>query len=183
MRLDLKLILATISGLLCVEIFSLSSWLGQLGGEWLEGLAFYVVSGVVFAVAVLWPYLTRTTVFPWRGPALIAASALSYWCALWVVFYSSRGDFMAVPQMPDYIAASVTGAGLVFLACKVIVPFQWSIRYVVLGLVSGIAGGWLFPTFMQSPHFDERASFIVWQCIVCLALHFGALQSLKIKAS
>lgn len=179
-RLDLKILLAAMSGFLCVEILGFSSWFESTGGEWLGGLAFYMMSGAVFGVAILWPYLNRKTDLLWRGAALIAASALSYWCAMLTVAYSTRDVFMAEPRMLDYVAASVVGANLVFIACKFIIPFQWSIRYVLLGLVSGIIGGWLFRAVMLSSHFDERASFIAWQCLVCAALHFGTLSKARL---
>lgn len=170
-RLDVKLVLAAISGALVGLHFNARVDEEQLG-RLLVFLNAYGVPGVLFAIPILSPYLRRNDHFLPRGLALIAASMLSYWCArssLDIVEGSTFGS----SDVMLFIVASIIGAGIVFLAAKYIVPFNWSKRYLLLGLLAAVVGGWAFDALQNAPGPDMIFSFIAWHCIVCAALHFG----------
>jgi hypothetical protein len=178
-RFDVKLVLAAISGGL-VSLVVYTPELGILDTEELAwnpvpSLYNYGLSGTLFAVSILWPYLQSDTRFLPRGLALIAASIASFWSAV-MVFDS--GDFLewlpgCCSDISLFIASSIVGAAIVFLAAKYLVPFNWSSRYLLFGVLAAIAGGWAFDALVNTPVVYDCASFIAWHCIVCAALHFG----------
>lgn len=169
-RLDVKLVLAAISGVL-VGLIAMQD--GEDIGWLASFFYFYGVSGALFAISILWPYLHGDVRFLPKAFALVGASVLSFWLALHTPDH--------VPGIPEFgssgamqfIVASIIGAGVVFAAAKYVVPFNWSIRYLSIGLIAAIVGGWAFDALMNTPVLDIAASFIAWHCIVCAGLHFG----------
>jgi hypothetical protein len=184
-RLDVKLVLAAISGALVTLLGDLHVDEEQLGGVLLL-LYEYGLAGALFAIPILWPYLRIKDHFLLRGLALIVASNVSFQCAGrafdWIpdapIPNPELPDLAdaiarAVPKLTDFIVASIVGAAIVFIAAKYIVPFNWSMRYLLFGLIAGLVGGQAFSDLDSLPGPDLIFSFIAWHCIVCAALHFG----------
>lgn len=171
-RLDVKLVFAAISGALVGLIAMQDADPGKIG--WVPSFFyFYGVSGALFAISILWPYLPRDDRFLPKAFALVGASVLSFWCALHTPDH--------IPGIPAFnssgamqiIVASIIGAGIVFAAAKYIVPFKWSLHYLLPGMLAAVVAGWAFDALMNTPVLDIAASFIAWHCIMCAALHFG----------
>jgi hypothetical protein len=169
-RLDVKLVLAAVSGAL-VGLIAM-----QDGDEigWLASFFyFYGVSGALFAISILWPYLQGDDRFLPKAFALVGASVLSFWLALHTPDHIPGIPAFSSSGATQFILASIIGTGVVFAAAKFVVPFNWSKRCLAIGLIAAIVGGWAFDALMNTPVLDITASFIAWHCIVCAALHFG----------
>jgi hypothetical protein len=169
-RLDVKLVLAAISGALVSLHYDNGI---SFDDEMLSFLFFYGVAGALFAIPILGPYLRHDPRWMLRGIALVCASALSFWCAL-----NTAGNILGNPTFRSLgalpaIVASIVGAGIVFAAAQYGVSFNWSRRYGLLGAVSAVVGGWVFDLLADGPGPEYLFSFIAWHCIVCAGLHFG----------
>ena len=169
-RLDVKLVLAAISGAL-VGLIALQDsedigWLASF-------FYFYGVSGALFAISILWPYLQHDTRFLPKAFGLVGASVLSFWCALHTPDHIPGIPAFGSTGSLQFIVASIIGAAIVFVAMKFIVPVKWSPRYLLSGVVAAVPAGWAFDALMNTPVLDIAASFIAWHCIVCAGLHFG----------
>ncbi len=177
-RLDVKLVLAAVSG-------ALVGSLGMQDGDdfgWLASFFyFYGVSGALFAISILWPYLHRDQRFLPKAFALVGASVLSFWCALHTPDHIPGIPGFSSSGAMQFIVASIIGVGIVFAAAKYIVPFKWSVHYLLPGLLAAVAAGWAFDALMNAPVLGIAASFIAWHCIVCAALHFGTPRSTQPK--
>ncbi len=169
-RLDVKLALAAISGAL-VGLLSMQD--GEDFGWLASFFYFYGVSGALFAISILWPYLQGDDRFLPKAFALVGVSVLSFWLALHTPNHIPGIPGFSSSGAMQFIAASIIGAGVVFAAVKYVVPFNWSKRYLSVGLIAAVVGGWAFDALMNTPVLDIAASFIAWHCIVCAALHFG----------
>jgi uncharacterized membrane protein YeaQ/YmgE (transglycosylase-associated protein family) len=179
-RLDVKLVLAAISGALVGLIAMQDADPGKIG--WVPSFFyFYGVSGSLFAISILWPYLQRDGRFLPKAFALVGASVLSFWCALHTPDHIPGIPAFSSSGAMQFIVASIIGAGIVFIAAKYIVPFKWSLRYLLLGLIAGVVGGWAFDALQNAPGPGLTFSFIAWHCIVCAALHFGTPRSAEPK--
>ena len=177
-RLDVKLVLAAISGAL-VGLIGMQD--GEDVGWFTSFFYFYGVSGALFAISILWPYLQRDNRFLPKAFALVGVSVLSFWCALHTPDHVPGIPGFSSSGAMQFIVASIIGVGIVFVAAKYIVPFNWSLRYLLPGLVAAIAAGWAFDALMNTTVLGIAASFIAWHCIVCAALHFGTPRSTEPK--
>jgi hypothetical protein len=176
-----KLVLAAVSGAL-VSLFGneiVYEWIPE-SNEWLGWLFQYGLTGALFAIAVLWPYLKRDRSFYFRGAALIASSVLSYWCATetaagstWPGLLSWRWDFAG----DAWITASFIGVAIVMLAVKLIIPMRWSLVYLLLGLLASVPGGLVFVWFYEDSWPGDMIPYALWHSIVCAAIHFGSLST------
>ena len=180
MRLVYKLFLAAASGALVFVSFPYADE-GRLG--WLLAwVVAYGWTGALFAVTILWPYLDRNNRPMIRGMGLVAASVLSFWCANWTVNHFPGNGSWGMPNTANFIASSIVGAAIVFIAAKFFVPFRWSKKYVSLGLGVAVLGGWLFDVLVNAiPENDYglMAGFIAWHCLMCTSLHFSTLPDRK----
>jgi hypothetical protein len=86
-RLDVKLVLAAVSGVLVgliMDDFPLYLFGKPAFIDWLLDLLYVLaLPGALFASSILWPYLRRDDHFLPRALALFATSVLSYWCAVY----------------------------------------------------------------------------------------------------
>ncbi|HSD70769.1 MAG TPA: hypothetical protein VLB07_14515, partial [Woeseiaceae bacterium] len=160
-RLDVKLVLAAVSGAL-VGLIALQD--GEDIGWLASFFYFYGVSGALFAIAILWPYLQGDVRFLPKAFALVGASVLSFWLALHTPDHIPGIPAFSSSGAIQFVVASIIGACVVFAAAKYIVPFNWSRRYVSIGLIAGAVGGWAFDALMNTPVLDIAASFIAWHC-------------------
>ncbi len=159
--LPLRLLLAAVSGVGCA-----------LSLEW-AALAFldwpYIgFAGLLFGGAVLCPYLRPGTGVAWRAIALIAASSLSYSCALWIVInpYEWLGaSSMESPQ--GFLLASFVGAGIVLGAARLLIPLQTTIAYWLFGALTYAADR------MTGSLMSTAGGFVAWHVSMCLAIHVG----------
>ncbi len=171
-RLDVKLVLAAVSGALVGLIAMQDADPGEIG--WLPSFfSFYVVSGALFAISILWPYLRRDDRFLPKAFALVAASVLSFWCALHTPDHIPGIPTFTSSGKMQFIVASIIGGGIVFAAAKYIIPFRSSLKFMFPGLLAAVVAGWTFGALMNTPVLGIAASFTAWHCIVCAALHFG----------
>lgn len=175
-RLDVKLLLAAISGGLVGLIALQDADPGAIG--WLPSFFyFYGVSGALFAISVLWPYLRGDALFLPKAVGLVAASVVSFWCAVHTPDHVPGIPAFSSTGAAQFIVASVVGTTIVFVSMKYIAPIGWSLRFVLSGLVAAVPAGWAFDALMETPILDITASFIAWHCIICASLHFATGQA------
>lgn len=136
--------------------------------------AIYIVSGIIFAAAVLVPYLKADKRFFWRAPVLGALSCLSYYTAVLVAL---NAPFLS-EDLASFTIASIIGAGIV------IVPFTWltGVRVTrnlfVLGAIAGIVGG---PLTVYTLPTDNlllvSVGHAIWHAMIAASLWFGTVKS------
>lgn len=169
-----KCMLATVSGVACwwVAFFS------HIGDSEtiLSALGFCVLSGLLFALGVLFPYLRRGRSMMWRGAALVAVSALSYWCALIVI--NELKSPWGVPNVEDFIPASLVGALIVLLGAKLVIPLNHLGQIAISGLVAAVLGGLAFsaPPLWGTAEDSFILAYGAWHLLMAAAIHFGALR-------
>lgn len=137
------------------------------------------LGGLLFGAGVLWPYLRLAAADAWRAIALIAASALSYFCAMWTVLIVPPDWLGATrPDSPQsLVLASAVGACIVLTAAKFLAPLRTNGNvYFVLGAVASVLGG--LGMYAAGAMFDDTfgavSGFASWHVAMCLALHFGS---------
>jgi hypothetical protein len=161
-----KVVLASVSGLLCHLVF----YFGFDGG-WPEPL-FYSVSGALFASGVLFPFLMRDRFVWYRGFGLIAASSLSYWFAIETAWLTV--DSKGFPDTTSYLAASLVGALVALTGARFISPLNSSMALAVVGFPAAIIGGLAFSTLPEDwPDFSFPFPFLIWHCLMAIAIHIA----------
>ena len=176
MRFGIKMLLAATSGAL-VAIIALYDMDDERLGAWLTFLYFYGISGALFASAILWPYLERNSQFLYRAAGLVAASVLSYWCAIQAHELVAQHIQVAQVIPLEYLAASLVGAAIVLVAAIQLAGLPMSRRMLGAALAAAVIGGLLFEPLMDLPFVGLSASFIAWHCLMCGALHAGTRAS------
>ncbi len=97
LELPLRVALATISGVLVALHFRWS-----FNGLWLEYESLdYGIAGALFGVSVLCPYLRAGHWLMMRALALVGASALSYYCAIWTL--SAEAWLSVAPVLTSFL--------------------------------------------------------------------------------
>ncbi|MDH5741330.1 MAG: hypothetical protein OEY77_13495 [Nitrospira sp.] len=174
-----KYTLAFISGVACFGVFAS---FGEFASPWgepdtiLVALGLYGMSGLLFTLGVLLPYLRRDRWILVRGFALVAVSTLSYRCAAYVVHALSGSA--EVPTVVDLIAASSVGALIVILGAKLVIPLNHPRQLVVSGSVAAVLGGLAFsatPLFLATPLFHSGVvlAYGAWHMLMAAAIHFS----------
>jgi hypothetical protein len=144
---------------------------GDIG--WLASFFyFYGASGALFAISILWPYLQRDQRFLPKAFGLVGASVLSFWCALHTPDHIPGIPAFSSSGAMQFIVASIIGVGIVFAAAKYIVPFNWSLHYLLPGLLAALCQ-WAFDALMNTGT-RNSCQLSAWHCIVCAAFHFIA---------
>jgi hypothetical protein len=155
---------AVLSGIVVGLVVRYVSDSGALGS-----LPLYALSGLAFAAGVLLPYLKNGNKKLLRAAGLILASAVSFYCAVWLALEAP----IPVDDWLSFTAASLVGAAIVMVASVLIVRIRNSLAFVLLGLFAGVVGGPI--TFVTLPT-DGLLLFVgysTWHTLICLAIYFG----------
>jgi hypothetical protein len=154
-------------------------WLVSLLDEWREwDLGRSVWTGHLIAAAfgalVMAPYSAASRLRVVRIVAMCVASAAIYFYAIRFVVDGPFSDSTITPfLMSGGGAALLIGLSVVLLA-----PRRASWRLFALCLVAGIIGGAAFDeSIWRGSGFAEVGGHLVWQVLVCLALHLGIRQA------
>lgn len=169
LELPLRLVLAAFSGLLCALLFR--SHLGLSPLEWFD----YPIAGALFGAAVLCPYLRWGHAFVLRAVALIAASTLSYFCAVTFVLTSEEWFGLAW-GLTAFAIASFIGVTIVLVAAKALIPLRVTAMFWLLGLVASLVGGAaMYAGFelLGDTLLNDAAGFCAWHMLACIAIHRG----------
>lgn len=132
---------------------------------------FYGVSGLVFAIGVLFPYLERGDRLVFRALTLAIASAVSYYSAVWLAL---EGPIADSNGWLSFTLASIAGAAIVMTALVLTTTIRPTRNYVLYGLAAGIIGGPV--THATLPNDDLVLAMVgnaVWHTLVCLAIYFA----------
>jgi transcriptional regulator with XRE-family HTH domain len=168
LELPLRLALALVSGVFCALHFQWRSFNAgwSLGFEWFD----YGLAGALFGAAVLCPYLRSGPGLVTRAFGLIAASALSYFCAVMVAMLAGGLTLFAL------LLASLTGVTVILMAARFLIPLRVKVAFWFLGLVASLVGGAaLFAGFevFGDTTWSRGVGYSVWHIAVCLAIYQG----------
>lgn len=124
----------------------------------------------IFGALVMAPYVAVSNVRLLRILAMCIASAFIYFYA---VNFVADGPFSYNTLVPFLISGG-GAAVLAGLSVVVLAPGRASWRLFVLCLVAGLLGGAAFEdSVWLGCDFAPFGGHLVWQVLVCLALHFG----------
>jgi transcriptional regulator with XRE-family HTH domain len=173
LELPMRLTLAVVSGVLCALVFRWnvndSGWL-VLG----FGLLDFGISGALFGVAVLCPYLSAGHGLMTRALALIAASALSYFSAVTTAL--NADSWFSVAPLASFLLASFIGVAIVLVAVRVLIPLRVTAAFWLLGLAASLVGGATMYAGFEvwgDTTSSTVVSFSVWHMLACIAIYRG----------
>jgi transcriptional regulator with XRE-family HTH domain len=176
LELPMRLALAVVSGALCALLLR---WSFGRDGQWFDfGWLDFAMSGAVFGVAVLCPYLVAGRGLMMRALALIGASALSYFCAMMTAL--SADSWFSISRVTAFLLASFLGVTIVLVAARILIPLRVTAAFWLLGLVASLVGGVaLYAGFevLGDTTLSTIFGFSVWHVAACLAIHRGRQSS------
>jgi hypothetical protein len=166
-----RLLLAALSGLSAWPVASLP------GPQDVRNL----LSGAIFGVLVLVPFLDA----PWaqigRAIALVAGSMVIHSIAVKVAVSLV---WQHVPARIAMAMAGLIGALLVAALAQAAIPLRAGWKLWAYASLAGIAGGVVLDLLLDTDRDAVAAAgFAAWQMLVCLALHLGATGSLRARSS
>lgn len=142
-------------------------------------ILFYGLSGLFFAAGVLFPYVKPGRSLIARASVLIVSSALSYWCAVWIVLgnpFSATGEgfqFFGYARSV-FVLASISGAAIVMAAVVVCGPVRASAQYVLFGLTAAVIGGPVTSCTLPASNLVSLGlGHGAWHLLICLAIFYG----------
>jgi len=166
--LPMKLFLAAISGF----TVSLLAMFGPDTERPVGWLLQYGMSGALFAITVLWPYLRHEPDCLYRGIGLIVASICSFWCAVQVAADGAWFDLA-------FVLASVCGLSIVVIGLRILAPLPGAMSYVPPTLLAAIAGGVVMElATAANAMFATSAAFTCWHMLAAAAIHVGRQRAL-----
>jgi transcriptional regulator with XRE-family HTH domain len=175
LELPLRLALACVSGVLCALVFR---WRLEAGWRGF-GLLDIAVSGASFGLAVLCPYLRAGDRLMRRALALVAASALSYFCAV-AATLNVESWFPGTPFFVAFLLGNFIGVTIVLVAARFLIPLRVTAAFWSLGLVASLTGGAaLYAGFevLGDSTLTTVVGFCVWHVVACLAIYRGRQSS------
>jgi len=132
-------------------------------------LPLYALAGLAFATGVLLPYLKNGNKKLLRATGLVSASAVSFYCAVWLALESP----IAGDNWLSFTAASLVGAAIVMVASVSIVPIRNSLAFVLLGLFAAVVGGPITLATLPTDGLPMFTGYATWHTLICLAIYFG----------
>ena len=128
------------------------------------------LAAVIFGALVMAPYAAASRARLLRVLGLCVASALIYFYA---VKFVADGPF-SYNAITPFLISGAGAALLIGLSVVVLAPRKASWRLFAMCLVAGLVGGAAFEdTVWLGSDFAPFGGHLVWQVLVCLALHFG----------
>jgi hypothetical protein len=174
-RLDVKLVLAAISGVLVgTSLFDMPRPDVELFFGLPRFLYDYVLAGALFAIPILWPYLRRNNHFLLRGLALVFASELSFWCAI-SVYDDSRSAQPTVVVPVESIGPVLSVRHRLRSSEMGFVQLVKTLR--VTGVVSAVVGGWAFGLLADVGSRAFVASYLALHYLCCSSLRYPTSRS------
>jgi hypothetical protein len=164
-RLSYRLGLCVLSGLLVALVQTGWTALGALD----ETMA-YPICGLIFAVAVLFPYLEYDRWLVLRAIGLILVSTLSFYVAVQVATTEAMG-----PR--TFTAASVAGAAIVLTPLFWLAPLQPKRFLYYAGPLIALAGGPVTWLTLTQGFWLVFAGHAVWHGLISVLLHYGTRRS------
>ena len=157
----------------------------SIAGYWLSGVLSQAVDpdaanwlafplrhapGLIFGLLVMGPYVARRP-YALRHIAMAVASAVIYYLAVQFVI---EGPFSYDTITPFLISGGIA-ALLIAAAVMLLSPLAWRWMPLAIAAVLGSAGGATFEwdPLTGSGSFTLVGPHLVWQVLVCLALHIG----------
>lgn len=126
-----------------------------------------MLSGLLFAAGVLFPYLQRDKFAYLRALVLAVASAVSYWSAVWLALDGPIAD-----KLLSFTVASIAGAAIV-MSAALITSVRSSVAFVGFGLLAGFAGGPVTYFTLPSDGYLTVLGHVGWHTLICLTIYFG----------
>lgn len=171
LELPVRLALAVASGALCALLlrFRWDGWAPDF--EWFD----FATAGALFGVAVLCPYLRAGRNLMTRAFALIAASAVSYFCAVITAMNGDAWFSMGSGPVP-FLLASLIGVIIVLVAARFLIPLRVTAVYWFLGLAAALVGGAAMYAGFEVFHntaWSTVVGFCVWHAVACIAIYRG----------
>lgn len=158
-RLDVKLVLAAVSGVACWLLFEFDPLDDMVAGMFVS----YALFGALFAAGVLLPYLGDGRAKWLRAAGLVAVSAFSFWAAIQV---AGHGFEAKTPDTVVYVLASLVGAAIVLVGGRLLSPLGDVVALAVAGGLYAVFGGLIFAV---SPWM--WLAFPAWHVLVASAIH------------
>lgn len=175
LELPMRLALAVVSGVICALHFRGRLDAGWFDYRWLD----FGIGGALFGITVLCPYLVAGRGFMTRALALIAASTLSYFCAVTTAL-SAEEWFPGLSFLTSLLLGSFIGVTIVLVAVKLLIPLRVKATFWLLGLAASVVGGaamYVGVEVFGDATWSTVASFCVWHMLVCIAIYRGRQSS------
>ncbi|MGE0030882.1 MAG: hypothetical protein AB7T20_07160 [Steroidobacteraceae bacterium] len=126
--------------------------------------------GLIFGLLVMGPYVARPP-YALRLIAMAVVSAVIYYLA---VLFVIEGPF-SYNTITPYLVSGGTAAALVATSAMLLAPRVWRWMPLWVAAIAGIVGGATFEwdPLAGSEWFALVVPHVVWQTLVCLALHLS----------
>src|SRR5262245_15108442 len=170
LELPLRLALAVVSGVLCALLFRWRFDTWWFGFGWLD----FGIPGALFGGAVLCPFLIVGRGLMPRALVLVAASALSYFCA--VATALNADSWFPVGTLTSFLLASFIGLTIVLVAVRIVIPLRVTATFWFLGLAASLLGGVaMYAGFelLGDTTLSTVVGFCVWHMLACIAIDRG----------
>lgn len=132
-------------------------------------LGLYGLFGSIFAAGVLSPYVRRTQLVILPLLALVVVSGVSFYAAGYTAAELSAS--MKGPRLPDFVKASLVGAGIVFVSLPLLWSFKPTWKYAIVGMVAAIMAGIIFGLLAETNMYGFMLGFAAWHIAIAAVLH------------
>jgi len=136
---------------------------------------FYLASGLAFAAGVLFPYLRGNKQSVARGLALVAASAASFYAAVWLALSGPFGE-----ELTGFTIASVAGAAIALAALVTLTSVRASREFLIAGLVAALIGGPVTFKTLPTEGFLVLLGHSTWHLLICLTIWYGTWDKTRV---
>lgn len=133
-------------------------------------MRFYALSGLVFAAGVLLPYIERGNRLMLRALALIIASGISYYAAVW---FALDGPLSGEGAWISFVFGSIAGAAIVLFAFVLTTSARATREFLLYGLVAALIGGPVTWATLPKGTMLVLTGHATWHTLMCLAIYLG----------